>query len=93
MRSNVAFAEVTGKPVTLEVTVTPPDAKFTASIEVELAANEFRQIGSLLASTLGLSDTYNARISVRAISGEGRALACASIIDLKTNDPTLIQAQ
>ena len=36
---------MTGKPVTLEVTVVPPDVKFAAIVEVKLAANEFRQIG------------------------------------------------
>jgi uncharacterized repeat protein (TIGR01451 family) len=92
MRSNVGFAEVTGKPVKLEVTVTPPDAKFAAVIEVDLAANEYRQMNSLL-SGLGLGDTYNARISVRAVSGQGRATTFASVIDLQTNDPTYVEAQ
>jgi Domain of unknown function DUF11/Ig-like domain CHU_C associated len=91
-RSNIGFAEVTGKPVTIEVSVVPPDAKFTAVAEIELSANEFRQIGSLL-QTLGLGETYNARISVRAISGEGRATAYAAVIDMKTNDPTYVPAQ
>ncbi len=77
MRSNIGFAEVTGKPVKLEVTVIPPDAKFAGIIEVDLGPNEYRQIGSLLA-TLGLGDTYNARISVRAISGTGRATTYAA---------------
>jgi Concanavalin A-like lectin/glucanases superfamily/Domain of unknown function DUF11/IPT/TIG domain/Ig-like domain CHU_C associated/G8 domain len=91
-RSNIGFAEVTGKPVTIEVSVVPPDAKFTAVAEIELSANEFRQIGSLL-QTLGLGETHNARISVRAISGEGRATAYAAVIDMKTNDPTYVPAQ
>ena len=38
-------------------------------------------------------DIYNARVSVRATSGEGRATTYASVIDLKTNDPTYIPAQ
>ncbi len=92
MRSNIGFAEVTGKPVKLEVTVIPPDAKFAGVIEVDLGPNEYRQIGSLLAS-LGLGDTYNARISVRAISGTGRATTYASVIDLATNDPMYVLPQ
>jgi uncharacterized repeat protein (TIGR01451 family) len=91
-RSNVGFAEVSGKPVTLEVSIVPPDAKFTATVRVELAANEFRQLNSMLAG-LGIGEIYNARVSVRAIEGEGRATAYASVIDLKTNDPTLVPAQ
>jgi hypothetical protein len=49
-------------------------------------------MGSLLAS-MGLDDTYNARVTVRAISGTGRVTAYASVIDMETNDPTYIPAQ
>ncbi|HEX6159909.1 MAG TPA: hypothetical protein VF111_07070, partial [Thermoanaerobaculia bacterium] len=65
-RSNIGFAEVSGKPVTLEVGIVPPEGKTTAFIEVKLGANEFRQLNSLLGS-VGLKDTHNARITVRAI--------------------------
>ncbi len=91
-RSNIGLAEVTGKPVKLEITVVPPDAKLTVVTEVQLQANEFRQINSLLRSA-GLADTYNARVSVRAIEGEGRVTAYASVIDMLTNDPTYVPAQ
>jgi uncharacterized repeat protein (TIGR01451 family) len=91
-RSNIGLAEVTGNPVKLEISVIPPDAKFTAVAQVELGPNEFRQIGSLLRS-VGLSDTYNARVTVRAIEGTGRVAAYASIIDMQTNDPTYVGAQ
>lgn len=70
----------------------PPDAKFTATVTVDLAANEFRQLNSMLAG-LGIGDVYNARISVRAVRGEGRATTYASVIDAKTNDPTYVPAQ
>jgi uncharacterized repeat protein (TIGR01451 family) len=91
-RSNIGLAEVTGKPVTLEVSVVPPDAKITVVTEVQLQANEFRQLNSLLRS-VGLADTYNARVSVRAIEGDGRVTAYASVIDMLTNDPTYVPAQ
>ena len=91
-RSNIGLAEVTGKPVTVEVSIVPPDAKFTAKVNVELAANEFRQLTSML-TALGLGETYNARVTVRAVAGEGRATAYASVIDAKTNDPTYVPAQ
>jgi hypothetical protein len=61
-------------------------------LEVKLGPNEFRQIASLL-STVGLADTFNARISVRAVDGEGRATAYLSLIDMKTGDPTYIPGQ
>jgi hypothetical protein len=63
-----------------------------AVTEVQLQANEFRQINSLLRS-VGLADTYNARVSVRAIEGEGKVTAYASVIDMLTNDPTYVPAQ
>jgi hypothetical protein len=91
-RSNVGFAEVTGNAVTLEVSVFQPNHNDPVLLEVKLAPNEFRQIDALL-STLGLPDTYNARISVRAIQGEGRATAYLSLIDMKTGDPTYIPGQ
>ncbi len=91
-RSNIGLAEVTGKPVSLEVSIVPPDAKLTATVQVDLAPNEFRQITSMLAG-LGMGDVYNARVTVRAVGGEGRATAYASVIDAKTNDPTYVPAQ
>jgi hypothetical protein len=90
-RANIGFVEVAGHPVTLEVTVTPADAE-PVTTTVALGANEFRQINSML-RLLGIADTTNARISVRAIAGEGRATAYASVIDLKTNDPLYVPAQ
>ncbi len=91
-RSNIGLAEVTGNPIKLEIAVIPPDAKFTVITEVQLQANEFRQINALLRS-IGLADTYNARVSVRAIEGNGRVTAYASVIDMLTNDPTYVPAQ
>jgi uncharacterized repeat protein (TIGR01451 family) len=91
-RSNVGFAEVSGNAVTLEVSVFRPNDKAPTLLEVKLGPNEFRQIASLL-STVGLADTFNARISVRAVDGEGRATAYLSLIDMKTGDPTYIPGQ
>ena len=91
-KSNIGFAEVSGKPVTLEVAVFRPNSNAPAVLEVNLEPNQFQQLGSLLAS-LGLGEMYNARISVRAIGGEGRALAYGSLIDHRTGDPTYIPGQ
>jgi uncharacterized repeat protein (TIGR01451 family) len=91
-RSNIGLAEVTGKPVKVEITVVPPDAKFSAVTQLELRPNEFRQLNALLRS-VGLTDTFNARVTVRAIEGTGRVTAYASVIDMITNDPTLVPAQ
>jgi uncharacterized repeat protein (TIGR01451 family) len=91
-KSNIGFAEVSGNPVTLEVAVFRPNSNDPAVLEVKLEPNQFRQLSSLLAS-LGLGELYNARISVRAVGGEGRALAYGSLIDHKTGDPTYIPGQ
>jgi fibronectin-binding autotransporter adhesin len=91
-KSNIGFAEVSGNPVTLEVTVFRPNSNDVSLLEVKLEPNQFRQLSSLPAS-LGLKDLYNARISVRAVGGEGRALAYGSLIDHKTGDPTYIPGQ
>jgi uncharacterized repeat protein (TIGR01451 family) len=91
-RSNIGLAEVTGQPVKVEITVIPPDAKFSAVTQLELRPNEFRQLNALLRS-VGLTDTFNARVTVRAIEGPGRVTAYASVIDMITNDPTLVPAQ
>jgi hypothetical protein len=91
-RSNIGLVEVTGNPVKLEITMVPPDTKFSVYTELTLKANEFRQLGSLLAS-FGLDDTHNARVTVRVIEGTGRVTAYASVIDMLTNDPTYVPAQ
>jgi hypothetical protein len=89
-KSNIGFAEVSGKPVTLEVTVFRPDSTDTV-VKVELEPNQFKQLNSL--DLVGTDKMYNARISVRATGGEGRALAYGSLIDLTTGDPTYIPGQ
>ena len=76
----------------MEVTVIPPDSKVSARIHVPLAAHQFRQLNSLLAS-IGLTDTHNARVSVRIVDGAGRVTAYASTIDALTEDPTYVPAQ
>ena len=91
-RSNIGLAEVSGRPVKVEITVIPPDSKVSASLEVDLAANQFRQLGSLLGA-MGLSETHNARVTVKVISGQGRVTAYAATIDSLTQDPTFVPAQ
>lgn len=91
-RSNIGIAEVSGQAAKVELTVIPPDAKVSARIEVDMAANQFRQLNSLLAS-MGLTGTHNARVTVKVLSGAGRVTAYAATIDALTQDPTFIPAQ
>lgn len=89
-RTNVGLAEMTGKPVTVEVSVILPDSKVTPSIQVPMAANEFRQFG---VAQFGLGNVYNARVSVKVIDGSGSVTAYGSVIDQVTTDPTYVRAQ
>ena len=90
-RTNVGLAEVSGKPVTIELTVVPPDSKVTPKVTMTLGANEFQQIPLL--RNLGLTNTYNARITIRVIDGDGKVTAYGSVIDMNTQDPTYVAAQ
>jgi len=90
-RTNLGLAEVTGKPATAEVTVILPDSKVAPKVQIPLAAFEYRQFSII--SSLGLGNTYNARISVRVIDGQGKITAYGSVVDQKTQDPTYVPAQ
>jgi uncharacterized repeat protein (TIGR01451 family) len=90
-RTNIGLAEVNGKAVTAEITVALPDSKVSPTIQVPLAAYESMQIPVL--SSLGLNPTYNARISVRVIDGDGKVTAYGSVIDNQTQDATYVPAQ
>jgi hypothetical protein len=90
--TDVGVAEVSGKPVDLEITIIPPDAKVTAKTTVSLGANEFHNMHQLL-SSIGLDGTYNARVTVRVVGGDGHATAYASVTDKATHDPTFVPAQ
>jgi uncharacterized repeat protein (TIGR01451 family) len=91
-RTNVGLAEVSGKPARVQVTVVPADSRVSASVELDLAANQFRQLNQILKS-FNLDSAYNARVTVKVISGEGKVTAYASVIDALTNDPTYVPAQ
>ncbi len=91
-RSNVGIAEVSGKAATVEITAVIPDSKSSPRLTLELQPNQFRQFNSLLGQ-MGLGATYNARVAVRVVGGEGRIAAYASNIDNKTQDPTYVPAE
>ncbi len=91
-RTNLGLAEVTGKPVTVELMAYKPDTKTTAVTAVGLQANEFRQIG-LIFQQMGLPTVYNGRVTVKVIGGEGRVAAYGSVVDNRTVDPTYVPSQ
>jgi hypothetical protein len=91
-RTNVGIVEVTGRPVTVEISATVSGSRVSAVIAVDLAAYEGRQMNSLLKSA-GLENAFNAMISLRVVGGEGRVIGYGSVIDNRSMDPTFINAQ
>ncbi|MFL6247005.1 MAG: hypothetical protein ACJ74H_13325 [Thermoanaerobaculia bacterium] len=91
-RSNVGLTELTGNGATVRLTLSLPDSKVTASTDVVLGPNEFRQLRPILGLNPG-NQTYNARLSVEVISGAGRVTAYGSVIDNESKDPTYVPAQ
>jgi hypothetical protein len=91
-RSNLGLNELTGNGVIVHVAAILPDSKTSPSTDVTLQPNEFRQLGSVLAS-LNPGNTYNGRIIVTVISGSGRVTAYGSVVDNLTSDPTYVPAQ
>jgi uncharacterized repeat protein (TIGR01451 family) len=90
-RTNVGISEVTGKPATVEVSVFLPDSKISPSTQIPIPANGFVQIP--LIQSLGLSNVYNARVSLKVVDGDGKVSAYGSVIDQRTQDPTFVPAQ
>jgi hypothetical protein len=90
-RTNVGFAEVTGKPATVEVSVVRADSKFSPKTTIQLEANGFFQADVIRG--FSLDNVYNARISVRVVNGDGKITAYGSVVDMKTQDPTFVPAQ
>jgi len=92
MRTNLGLVETNGTPVTVEITAIPPDSKVATKTQVTLAANQFIQFNDILKS-FGLGTVYNARMTVKVLSGTGRVTAYASVIDSATQDPTYVPSQ
>lgn len=90
-RTNLGIAEVTGKAVTVEVSVFLPDSKVIPRVTLTLAANESRQLAVL--NGLGIGAAYNTRLAVRVVDGEGKVTAYGSVVDMTTQAPTYIPAQ
>ena len=93
-RSNLGIVELTGNPVTVEVSLYTPDSKTTPSFPVTLGPNEFTQLNGVIARFLGPdTQTYNARVSIKVIDGTGRVSAYGSVIDNQSSDSTYVPSQ
>ncbi|MBW3670894.1 MAG: hypothetical protein KY432_04400 [Acidobacteria bacterium] len=91
-RTNLGIAEVTGEPVVLEVRAFPAGGKTSAAAIIRMKGFEFVQIPSVLGK-LGLPTTYNARLAISVIEGDGAIVSYASVIDNRTNDPMFLPGQ
>jgi hypothetical protein len=92
-RSNLGLVELSGNSAHVRITAYVPDSKTSASTELDLAPNEFRQLGRVLTGFNLGSNVYNARISVEVTSGSGRVASYASVIDNASTDPSYVPAQ
>lgn len=91
-RTNLGLAELSGNATTVEVVATVPGTLTAPIKRYTLGPNEFRQVNAVL-TDLGVSEAYNARISIRVVSGAGAVNAYASVVDNATQDPTYVPAQ
>jgi hypothetical protein len=91
-RTNLGLTELSGKGATVEVMAIVPGALAAPFKTYTLGPNEFRQIGFIL-NDLGVSEAYNARITVSVTAGDGTVSAYASVIDASTQDPTYVPSQ
>ena len=89
-RTNLGIAEITGQPVTVEVSLVLPDSRVTPKLNITMAANEYRQFAP--AREIGLGNIYNARIAIKVIGGTGKITAYGSIVDMITQDPAYVPA-
>ncbi len=80
IRTNLGIVEVTGKEVRIELTAFPAESRVTPKMEFTLKPNEFRQINAVL-KTLNAGTTYNARIALRVVGGDGKIVAYGSAVD------------
>jgi hypothetical protein len=90
--TELGVAEVSGKSVDLEVSIIPQDSKVAVKTTISLGPNQFQTVPQLLKAA-GLDGEYNARVTVKVVSGAGAATAYASVTDKLTGDPMYVPAQ
>lgn len=90
-RTNIGLDETNGQSARVEVTAIVPDLIVSPVVTFDLQPNEFRQF-SLAEFGIG-NAVYNARVTVKVISGNGRVTTYGSVIDAITQDPTYVPAQ
>jgi hypothetical protein len=91
-RTNLGLVEMSGNDVTVEVSAIVPGALAAPSRRYTLRPNEFQQISPILPA-LGVTEAYNARLTIQVVGGTGTINAYASVVDMSTQDPTYVPAQ
>lgn len=91
-RTNLGIVEVTGAPVQVELTAHVAESRVTPRVQLTIQGNEFRQLNQVLKS-LNVGNTYNTRVALRVIGGQGKIVAYGSAVDNKTQDPTFVPGQ
>ncbi len=89
-KTTIGFAETSGKAVTVEIAVIPPDAKAYPKVQIDVGPNGFQQIAL---SSFALGNIYDARVTIRVVSGSGKITAYGSVVDQQTLDPTYVPGQ
>ena len=92
-RSNLGIAEITGKPVLMRLSASVPGGKSSVSTQIGLDGFGFTQLNRVLTSFLGTGTSFNGRVTIEVINGEGKITAYGSVIDNITQDPTYVPGQ
>jgi hypothetical protein len=91
-QSDLGLAELSGSPVTVEISGALPDGKSEQKITVQLQPFEFKQLPAIF-TTLNMGTIYNGRVAVKVTNGAGRVFAYGAVIDKRTDDRTLVEGQ
>jgi hypothetical protein len=88
-RTNVGLVEVAGFPCTVEAQLLGSNGTALGNpVQIPLTALESRQFAI---TELGPFPGFNARVRLRVVSGAGRVLSWADVIDNRTGDPANVE--
>lgn len=91
-RTNVIFVEVTGQPCNLVLALNSPTGSPLAQRQVTVQGSQYLQINDVFGSgpnglNLGDGPFQNAEVTARVVSGDGRVIGLATVIDNVSNNP------
>ncbi|MHB0969940.1 MAG: proprotein convertase P-domain-containing protein [Thermoanaerobaculia bacterium] len=89
-RTNAGVAETHGEPVTVRFTVRNAAGEALATADRAIPAGGHLQLST---RAIGAGSFTDGRVDIEVISGSGRVLGYASVIDNRTGDPIYIPAR